>query len=130
MDNNLVERLRRRRGGWQPHVPGFIDDAGPLINPDGPEAAAQIKALTKEANDHSEAANRWRNQWGDEKAKNDVAAARIKELEEALRPFAALFDALENGEGIWLERPINEGADLSIENFRKARSILGEDGRT
>jgi hypothetical protein len=90
---------------------------------DGPEAVAQIKALAKEANDHSEAANRWRNQWGDEKTKNDVAAARIKELEEALRPFAYIF------------RDFTGTAPTHIMDrwataIRDARSILGEDGRT
>lgn len=42
---DLIERLRRRTGGWTSNIT-YTEGAGPLINPDGPEAADRIEALS------------------------------------------------------------------------------------
>lgn len=40
-------RLRKRRGGWKSNI-SYASDAGPLVNPDGPEADTAIETLLAE----------------------------------------------------------------------------------
>jgi transcription initiation factor TFIIIB Brf1 subunit/transcription initiation factor TFIIB len=113
MSDDLVERLLSKTH----ESDGLHGIFEVLRNPDGPEAATtlqqqrrEIEALTKEANDHAEAASRWRAKWGD-------AVEQIEVLREALEPFA---QAGENA--VISGRPPGEfvGANLYI----KAREAL------